>query len=379
MSIINQVLKDLDEREPLKTESGKYRLAAGAPAEQGPDYVRLAVWVVIAIAVIGAAVYYFWLEQQAKTVSEIKPVQASVQSQAVIAEPVRAETPATVEQKSEPSVVTMEMPHKARGTDQSAAVEYLPLKEHSEPLVAVVAAPKESQPIKVEPVKPVKPVEPVKVEPVKSRPVVSKPVKQSSEIVIVKSSKTGIALVKDLLETGRLTEAEKTLGEILDQTPNSLAAHELLTGLLLRNNRLQEAKNQLASARKFYPNNENLILLESRVLLEEGRVDDVIGLLKGLQSNGKAGIKSTAMLASLYQQKSEFSESLKLYNQLAKASPANSGYWMGLALSLDALNDPPKAKQAYTKALQTGGLSLSLTHYARQRISLINQQNNGKQ
>ena len=116
---------------------------------------------------------------------------------------------------------------------------------------------------------------------------------------IVKSSKTGIALVKELLETGRLTEAEKNLGEILRTTPNSLAAHELLTGLLLRNNRLQEAKNQLASARKFYPNNENLVLLESRVLLEEERVDDVIGLLKGLQSKGKAGIKSIAMLASL--------------------------------------------------------------------------------
>jgi len=365
MSIINQVLKDLDEREPLKTEPGKYQVAAGAPSDQGPDYMRLAVWVVVAIVVIGAAVYYFWLQQQAKSVAEIKPVQASVEVQAV------------VEENTEPSVA-MEKPEETAGTEQTSTVEYLPLKENDEPVVAVVAAAKEPQPNKARPVK-VAPVvsKPAVSTPAESRPVEPKPVRQAPEIVIVKSSKTGIALVKELLETGRLTEAEKHLGEILQQTPNSLAAHELLTGLLLRNNRLPEAKNQLASARKFYPNNENLILLESRVLLEEGQVDDVIGLLKGLQSKGKAGIKSMAMLASLYQQKSEFTESLKLYNQLAKASPENAEYWMGLAVSLDALNDPLKAEKAYIKALQTGGLSLSLSNYARQRISLINQKNNG--
>jgi Flp pilus assembly protein TadD len=375
MSIINQVLKDLDEREPLKAEPGQYQ-AVQAPAEQGPDYVRFAVWVMVVIVVTGAAAYYLWLLQQAGSVSEIKPVQASVQAQPEIAEPVSTIAPvpdvadniisnmaAKVEEKPEVPV-SVEKLQVNTTSIQPSADGYLPLKNDGQPEVALASEAK--QPQNTLPV----------VE--KNRTVKPQSIKQSSEILIVKSTKTGIALVKELLETGRLTEAEKNLGDILRKTPNSLAAHELLTGLLLRNNRLGEAKKQLNTARKFYPNNENLVLLESRVLIEEGRVDDVIDLLKGLQSKGKAGIRSTAMLASLYQQKRKFAESLTLYNTLAKAAPANAGYWMGLAVSLDALNDPQKAKKAYTKALQTGGLSLALGNYARHRIGLINQQNNGK-
>ncbi|MBT8440154.1 MAG: tetratricopeptide repeat protein, partial [Gammaproteobacteria bacterium] len=348
-----------------------------APSEQGPDYMRFAVWVIVMVVVIGAGAYYLWLQQQAGAVSEIKPVKANVQQQPQIAEPVSTEmqAPVAVENEiSSMSAVVEEKPEiavpveKRQGDKKparSSTVAYLPLKDDGEPAIASLAAPKKPQNAQsvVKKTKPVKPV----------------PNKQPSEILIVKSTKTGIALVKELLETGRLTEAEKNLGDILRKTPNSLPAHELLTGLLLRNNRLDEAKKQLGTARKFYPNNENLVLLQSRVLIEEGRVDDVIGLLEALQSKDKAGIRSTAMLASLYQQKGNFAESLKLYNTLAKAAPANAGYWMGLAVSLDALNDPQKAKKAYLKALQTGGLSLSLGNYARQRIGLINQQNNGKQ
>ena len=371
MSIINQVLKDLDEREPLKAESVKYQ-AAEVPPEQGPDYVRLAVWVMLVVVIIGAGGYYFWLQQQAGSASEIQPVQASVQMQpdsteapvAEVANNPISNTAAEVEEKPEMPAFTVKTQDKTVSSPSSAD-SYLPLKENGETVAAPFREAKKPQktPPVVEKARPVKPV-------------TDQP---PSEILIVKSSKSGIALVKELLETGRLTEAEKNLTEILRKTPNSLAAHELLTGLLLRNKRLDEAKRQLADARKFYPNNENLVLLESRVLIEEGRGDEVIVLLKGLQSKGKAGLKSTALLASLYQQQREFVESLKLYNTLVKAAPANGEYWMGLAVSLDALNDPKKAKKAYTSALQTAGLSLSLANYARQRISQINQQNNGNQ
>ena len=78
-----------------------------------------------------------------------------------------------------------------------------------------------------------------------------------------------------------------------------------------------------------------------------------------------------AMLAPLYQQKSDFESSYRLYRQLLKIAPYEASYWAGLAVNLEAMSQQDKAVLAYKRALETGNLSKPLRQYAMQRINHI--------
>jgi tetratricopeptide (TPR) repeat protein len=386
MSVINQVLKNLDEREPLANSAQKYHLPVDRQADENTDYLRIAIWVLLLLGLIVAGGYYYWLNKQADSIAEFKPVEAIIPARIVVIEEpgntdsddqsLSQQANRQVETKTQRVTLSVVDNPEVDLTEIQSA-EKAVVMQQKKTIVAV-----EANITKPEPV--------VSYLPLRNDSEISQtndvpkskllePKTQNKEIVITKSAKEGIPLVRDLLDTGRFTEAEKTLRKILVNNSNSVAAHELMTGLLLRNDRLDEAMKQLTVARKLYPYNDNLVMLESKVLLQQGKVEAVTTLLENMQVKGKAGQQSTAMLASLYQQKKDYQGSLRLYNRLAKAFPANAGYWMGLAISLDALNDRDKAQAAYKNALQAGGLTVSLNNYARQRITSINQQNSRNQ
>lgn len=63
------------------------------------------------------------------------------------------------------------------------------------------------------------------------------------------------------------------------------------------------------------------------------------------------GLKATAL-----QQTQQFSEASMLFLQLARLQPAEARWWLGLALSYDALLEPALALQAYRQAAHHGHL-----------------------
>ena len=83
----------------------------------------------------------------------------------------------------------------------------------------------------------------------------------------------------------------------------------------------------------------------------------------------KAGRKVLATLAPLYQRQSRYEESARVYRRLVELAPGQSSNWLGLAVSLEALNRQEEAVVAYKRALLNGNLSTVLQQYAEQRIN----------
>ena len=350
MSVINQVLKDLDERQPLAGEQDKYRIDAVDDKQTSTDYMRIIVWVGAALLILAAVAYYLWLESQVPDEQPFQPVVVEATNDTKETLPSQPPQQQTVKRQNTSQSIVAPEAVKRESISQPEAKSYLPLKDDGKPLkvTAPLVKPKQDQ-------------------------------KPKAEIVVVKTKKTGLELAQEMLSNGRLTEAEKLLKDLVKEKPANLPARELLAGLLLRNNRMDEAAAEIATARKYYPSSDNLILLQAKMMLSRGEQQQVTQLLKQHVQSAKASEKSRALLASLYQQSGNYADAYTLYNQLAKQQPASEEYWMGLAISLEGLQQSAKAWQAYSRALQSAGLSPALRDYAIKRMNSIDLQGNNNE
>ena len=396
MSLINQVLKDLDDREPLSADKSdrNYQAVNHAPEKPPTDWVRLAVWAVVVICIAGAAAYWFYLQQQVPETQEFKPVQATLSAPPQPAAPVEVEPvvvdakpvepvglppekKATVPAISNPPVITnppaiskpsITKTQVAGKKPEEEAVAYLPLKNTGLPV-------KSSKPKAVKANQPAKAVETKRQPPdAPDAPDVKVNDIKFNKVVKVKTALPPLEEARQLLNNGRLTEAEKKLKSLVKKQPLQKQPRELLIGLLLRNSRTTEAEQQLSEALRIYPRHENFVLLNARFLLEKQDTNALLVLLENHIKSGKAGTKSISMLASLYQQKKKFVSASQIYNRLAKAEPEKGSHWLGLAISLEAQGQKTNALKSYQQAIQSGGITSQLQQYAVQRINVLRQQ-----
>jgi len=395
MSLLNQVLQDLDDREQPQVRQ-PVRLAAAPEAvvyADGPDkidernWVRIGAWSVLGVAVMLAAWVFHDTDrgarepgvptpsaaevavagkespvsEPAKTVSLPRdvPAPAADPVPAVIATPAKMSSvlpgtiPATqAEPADEADVVMVEAaPVSATGTDgdakngesaRMAAVaedHYLPLRNAEMPEM------EEGRPEKAH--------------------------HKASTSVSVKTAKESVPQpleqIRQAIEEGELATAEHLLQQRLGVAPNDLEARELLIGLMLRGQRYDSARQQLGLALSQHPGHGNFVLVNARMLAQDGEIDAAISFLEGVPVVSKGRVERLQMLGALYQQRSRYEEALESYRALLALIPESGSAWVGLAISLDGLGNED-ALDAYKRALQLGGLPAAAGHYARQRI-----------
>jgi len=355
MSLINQVLKDLDAREPLKSDSHSASVGGVNTSFQETDtpthrtdWIRLATWTITGFLVVIYLGYLFLnqnlpdnraIQAQSATLLPATNKSSQGQSSVVVEAPIKTVEPLVT--------VSIETPDIEPKVAVKETIAYLPLID-SKMIPETKKQPKEVT-IKLKP----------------------KPIPKEVSQVVVTPSRSTLSMIKGLIAEGRLTEAQISLKKALKTKPSNIALRELMISLLLRSGREQEASEQIDQALSYAPLKEDLILLKARGLLIEQKQTEVISLLEKQMANKKAGVKTLAMLAPLYQQTSAFDSSVNAYKQLVTLSPNEASYWAGLAIGLEAVSNPVQAKQAYGQALKVGGLSSSLREYAVKRIQQL--------
>jgi len=345
MSLINQVLKDLDARQPLQHKA-RLNLDPVNDNSQPFDWLRMGVWGMTIALVVAYFVYVWWFEQQPQLSESVDSVMPAVVM------PNKAATQTSISNKTEVEPKPPELIKPLAKSDEVTVVvnnnkkpkepDYLPLKINEEP-----AQPRKATKL---------------TESQKSGP---------SEITVKPAVKTSLQNSRDLINSGRLTEAESSLYEWLKNNPADAVARDMLIGLMLRSNRNEKADELLETGLRFYPSRESFVLIKANRLIEQGDKASAIALLQKQLKSQYAGEKAMSMLASLQQQSGNYPDSTKLYQKLIAGAPENGRYWLGLAISLDAQNMTTNSREAFVRALQTGGLDKTLQDYAKQRIQSI--------
>ncbi|MBF0108147.1 MAG: tetratricopeptide repeat protein [Magnetococcales bacterium] len=142
-----------------------------------------------------------------------------------------------------------------------------------------------------------------------------------------------------------------------------------------------ENKGNVSSAMELYrralerdPNHLLARQRLARIHVEGGRPAEALAVLKpavaGRDSRGLANADPnfSAFLAALYQRQEEHWKAVDLYEALLRIHPERGIWQMGMAISLEKLNEPANALRYYEKALASGDLSSRLRGFVQKRI-----------
>jgi tetratricopeptide (TPR) repeat protein len=151
---------------------------------------------------------------------------------------------------------------------------------------------------------------------------------------------------KLFIEAGRLRDQGKLAPAI-----------DLLKQLLLKDSNHGRARRRLA-----------------RIYVEQGKVAQSLELLReGVFGRSSVQLAKeepnlAAFLAALYQRESDHWQAIDLYENLLRLYPDKGVWRMGLAISLERVNEPDDALRAYTLALDSEDLSNKLRTFINKRI-----------
>lgn len=172
------------------------------------------------------------------------------------------------------------------------------------------------------------------------------------------------------IEAGELSAAEQTVLRQLADRPDDRKARELLVGLMLRGGRHTEAIDAINLGLTYHPGHRNFLLIKARLLAESGDLTRAVAVLEDRLTRGEASHEALQMLGALHQQQGHFGDAVAVYRRLVALAPTAGPAWVGLAIGLDALGDPG-ALEAYVRALSLGGLPEAAAGYARQRRAAL--------
>ena len=179
--------------------------------------------------------------------------------------------------------------------------------------------------------------------------------------------RTGLASIQH----GKISEGIQELQNALSIYQGHLKAREILAGLLIKAGQSSEAAELLNKGIELHPGNNQYVKLYSRILLEQGNREMALQVLEANKPVLYSDPEYYAILAAVYQQLNQHQQAANIYNQLVSIQPQSGIFWMGLGISLEADGKPDKAVQAYQRAKTSGSLNSDLLRFINGKIATL--------
>jgi MSHA biogenesis protein MshN len=175
----------------------------------------------------------------------------------------------------------------------------------------------------------------------------------------------------NLLQKGRMVDAEKHLKLALTADATYTSARELLAGLMLQQGHWREAQDLLEQGIDAVPAHYPFAQLLARVHVEHGADHKALAVMEASRRAGAENPEYVAFLAALYQRAGKHAEAVKTYSEAITLNPQEGRWWLGMGISLEAVQDRDAASAAYQRAINSGVLDDRLLQYARQRLATL--------
>ncbi|MCW8906447.1 MAG: tetratricopeptide repeat protein [Sedimenticola sp.] len=176
---------------------------------------------------------------------------------------------------------------------------------------------------------------------------------------------------REQFEDGYPDEAERGLRHALTLDSAQHPARHLLSMLRYRQGDRQEAEALLREGIRITPVYAPFVVLLGRMLIESGATDEARRLLEqNLKITGD-NPDLLSLLGSVYQQGGQFERAAAIYRRLLMERPADARVLAGLAIALDARGEHKEALDRYRAALGAGELPAAVGEYARQRVAAL--------
>jgi len=177
----------------------------------------------------------------------------------------------------------------------------------------------------------------------------------------------GVALLKQ----GRASEADDAFDAALSNFPSHRAARQARIALLLEQRRLDEARKLLQEGVAIDPSHTPYSLVLARVFIERGDFPASLEVLNAAQRSAQGDADFSALHGNVLQRLARHREAADAYRDALRLAPDTGTAWVGLAMSLEALEHRPEAVEAFHRAVATRSLSAELRVFAEQRARLL--------
>lgn len=362
MSVINQMLKDLDRRQQGSEGAAVYI----APARQQGWWMLLLTLICgLALGILGWRTWIYWQQTQPVTAASevIAPDAVTPDVVARAAAPVSPPEPVEVA-AALPLPSQDEVNDEAGESDSDGMADGAPFDassdvDESEPtdeelqpeLYAELAA--EQQAVASAPRKPgVLKIETVEL--------------SAKELAALAERKATTAMAK-----GSLRDAQDNYYQVLAHDPYNQGAREQLAGLLYGEGRLTEARQLLEEGIRLDPQQADFRLLLARLAISEGQQQQALGWLSGYQPDLASNMDYYATWAGLTQELGQNADAAALYVKLLRQQPDQGRWWLGLGVAEDGQGHSQRALDAYRNALLHGNLGEASTNWLEQRIGQL--------
>jgi MSHA biogenesis protein MshN len=174
---------------------------------------------------------------------------------------------------------------------------------------------------------------------------------------------------RDLWQRGELFKAEALLLGSLEQVSDAPLSLSLLLELYSQQHNLEaysrmlQYLNILSLDKQYY--------FKAKLALMREDTEAAINLLEEKLDLANENESYCALLAGLYQQAGRHHDSAVSYRRLLDVFGDKSSYWLGLALSLDALSQHLESLQAFKRLGHYADLQPPVRRYIEQRIQQL--------
>ena len=390
MSLINKMLQDLDARGGASADALNQQELKAVPLAERDQRPVMALGAVLAAAVLGAGGWYGWQYWSSHRVSPAASQQMADASQGRKILPVPGQSPAAMPAAaSAPTAASVQPPvaapvrSPAAGTASPAAAAESP-QPVSTALHAAIAAEGKRHLSAAAPSEASNPrgaageeiVERAAPRPAKAARVAnaaaSSGVSGSTaqrELTPQQMSESSYRRALIALQEGRVSVAMADLDQALELYPRHDAARQTYISLLLENKRYDDAIRQLRIGLGLDPRQPGLAMVLARLQLERGgpALDTLMRTLP--YAGGSAEYQ--AFLAGVLQREQRHAEAVEHYREALKLSPQNGVWWMGLGISLQADQQASQARDAFTHARSSGGLTPELQAFVERKLEQL--------
>lgn len=376
MSVINQMLKDLDRRQQEAEGAAVY---VAPVRQQGWWMLVLTLLCTLALGILGWRTWIFWQQSQraslpaaqveaprtAPAVAPSAPLAVVATTQAVSSAAPVAKVPAA----SAESTATRVAPSAAEQVPADEAVladegnpqealgdETIPSDEELQPDLYAELAAEQSAEEAPAPAALRKPGI-LKIETVEL---------SDAELATLAERKATTAMAK-----GRMEEAQDGYYEVLAHDPHNQGAREQLAGLLYGAGRLTEAAQVLEEGLRLDPAQADLRLLLARVAISGGDRQKALDWLTGYQPDIASNLDYYATWAGLAQELGQPVQASEMYVRLLRQQPDQGRWWLGLGVAEDGQGHRQRALDAYRNAQLHGNLGEASTQWLEQRIGQL--------
>ncbi|MCQ8105080.1 hypothetical protein NP590_13270 [Methylomonas sp. SURF-2] len=161
------------------------------------------------------------------------------------------------------------------------------------------------------------------------------------------------------------------LREVLQLEPRHLAARQQLLSLLAREGDTPALEQFLRESLTLFPDQLIFITALAHFQVRQKDFAAAVNTLERIDHHNSHDTRYLGLLAAAYQQQQRCAQALPIYQKLSLLQAEKAENWLGLGICAEQQQQPGEAMRAYQQALSKNSLGPRVVDYIKQRLNAL--------